>query len=138
VVSAERVVAPAETTTSFRQTRSRTTVVSTALRRCVLVLLVDEERRSPIVVDTRRVRWDPRCRGHPIKEDPVLTESELHRHGKLRDMWGRWRQHRRQYQIERAVFKAAGGNKQFEHHRDGDLSRLKGDGGAGTGIGTGM
>jgi hypothetical protein len=45
---------------------------------------------------------------------------------------------RRQYQIERAVFKAAGGRKQFEHHRDGDLAQITGgDGGAGTSVGTG-
>jgi hypothetical protein len=66
-----------------------------------------------------------------------MAESELHRRGKLRDMWGRWRERRRQYQLERAVFKAAGGVKQFEHHRDGDLSQIHGDGGAGTSIGTG-
>jgi hypothetical protein len=28
--------------------------------------------------------------------------------GKLRDVWGRWRESRRQYQLERALYKAAG------------------------------
>src|SRR5206468_10297508 len=90
-----------------------------------------DARATPIVVDTRPARWDPRCRGHPIKEDPVL---------KLHDMWRRWRESRRQYQLERAVFKASGGMEQFEHHRDGDLSQIKGTPPPptpGTGVGTG-
>jgi hypothetical protein len=28
--------------------------------------------------------------------------------GKLRDLWGRWRESRRQYQLERALYKAGG------------------------------
>jgi hypothetical protein len=28
--------------------------------------------------------------------------------GKFRDVWGRWRESRRQYQIERALYKAGG------------------------------
>jgi hypothetical protein len=32
---------------------------------------------------------------------------------------------RRRHQIERAVFKAASGTKQFERHRDGDLGALR-------------
>jgi hypothetical protein len=66
-----------------------------------------------------------------------MAEPELHRHGKLRDRWGRWRERRRQYQLERALFKAAGGAKQFEHHRDGDLSQIRGGGGDPPGVGTG-
>ena len=42
-----------------------------------------------------------------------------------------------QYQIERAVCKAAGGRKQFEDHRDGELSKIRGDGGPETTMGTG-
>jgi hypothetical protein len=30
--------------------------------------------------------------------------------GKLRDAWGRWRESRRQYQLERALYKAGGGS----------------------------
>jgi hypothetical protein len=29
--------------------------------------------------------------------------------GKLRDVWGRWRESRRQYQLERALYKMNGG-----------------------------
>jgi hypothetical protein len=29
--------------------------------------------------------------------------------GKLRDVWGRWRESRRQYQLERALYKMGGG-----------------------------
>ena len=51
-----------------------------------------------------------------------MAGPELHRRGKLRDIWGRWRERRRQYQLERALFKAAGGVKQFpEHQRDGGI-----------------
>ena len=28
--------------------------------------------------------------------------------GKLRDLWGRWRESRRQYQLERGLYKAGG------------------------------
>jgi hypothetical protein len=38
-----------------------------------------------------------------------LAESEVHRRGKLRDLWGRWRESRRQYQLERALYKMNGG-----------------------------
>jgi hypothetical protein len=55
----------------------------------------------------------------------------------LRRAWSNLRASRRQCQIERAVFKASGGVKQFEHRRDGDLSGIRGDGGAGSSIGTG-
>ena len=45
---------------------------------------------------------------------------------KLRDAWRSWRESRRRYQIDRAVFKASGGMKQYERHRDGDLSGITG------------
>jgi len=52
----------------------------------------------------------------------------------LRSAWRRWRESRRQYQIERAVFKASGGIEQYGHHRDGDLSQISpGTGGADAG-----
>jgi hypothetical protein len=47
----------------------------------------------------------------------------------LRRAWSKWRESRRQYQIERAVFKASGGMEQYAHHRDGDLSQITGSAG---------
>jgi hypothetical protein len=49
-------------------------------------------------------------------------------------LWVRWRESRRQYQIDRAVFKASGGMEQYARQRDGDLSMIAGStGGADAG-----
>lgn len=94
------------------------------------------QEATPIAVDTRAARCDPRCGSYPIKEDAVSTKTELHHRGKLLDIWRRWRESRRQYQLERAVYKASGGMEQFEHHHDGDLSQIPTTPGVNTGAGT--
>jgi len=50
---------------------------------------------------------------------------------KLRAAWRSWRESRRQYQVDRAVYKASGGMKQYKRHRDDDLSKIQGGGPAG-------
>jgi len=48
-------------------------------------------------------------------------------------LWVRWRASRRQYEVDRAVFRASGGMEQYARHRDGDLSTIAPNSGAGAG-----